>query len=74
MKVFRSLAGMTVMAVCLLAAACATTPPASSGSSKQGQGADCELTCVQWDNQCDVDARGVTTCRRICLRMGKQCL
>lgn len=72
MKVFSGLAGIAALLACLSAAGCATTPPA--GKAKEGEGASCELTCVQWDNQCDIDSRGVTTCRHVCRRMGKQCL
>lgn len=74
MKGARYAAAVAAVLGSLLAAGCATAPAASPGSGKQGQGASCELTCVQWDNECNVDSRGVTTCQRVCRRMGKQCL
>ena len=58
-----------------LLAACSATGPAQTSSQAPGQkpGQQCTWTCKRWEKSCNIDPRGVYTCRRQCADFGQVC-
>jgi len=54
-----------------LLAACATGGPAKTPAQEPGQ--QCTWACKRWEKRCNIDPRGVYTCRRQCADFGQVC-
>lgn len=69
---------MRPLAVLLLAAAltaCCTAKPTrqAAAPAEAAKHGDCVLECLRWNDQCNIDPRGVYRCQHVCERFGEHC-